>query len=199
MTNPTTNQPTTETSEASDALIVEGKALAVEWSKMVKSETSAFNRSIKDGGFDNRLGKLLLTLKGDAEQTPAALLKTHGVNTIDRRRRSEAMWFASNEVEIVAYIKASKQSLSSLSAVQRSMKKASEPKVDPKDKPKATVTDEPSDTLDTETPEVSNEPQSAHDIALNALILADTNGISVNELLSAIRDQLELLDIDIAA
>jgi len=106
-----------------DALVKEGKALGKMWNAIhnVKQTTKA-------NGFDTRLGKLLSTLKAqssvDSGQIPTHVLRTHGIANIDRRRRSEALWFYENQAECVEFIKASKKGFTSLTALQRAMKQA---------------------------------------------------------------------------
>ena len=107
-----------------DAMIKEGKALARIW-----KQTNSLKDSTKASGFDTRLGKLLQQLKAsssmDNGQISRQVLTTHGIHTIDRRRRSEALWFVENEVECREFIKASKKGFTSLTALQAAMRKAS--------------------------------------------------------------------------
>jgi hypothetical protein len=112
-----------------DALVKEGKALGKMWNAIhnVKQTTKA-------NGFDTRLGKLLSTLKAqsahDSGQIPTHVLRTHGIANIDRRRRSEALWFYENQAECVEFIKASKKGFTSLTALQRAMKQAAKAEVE---------------------------------------------------------------------
>jgi len=48
----------------------------------------------------------------------------HGIHTIDRRRRSEALWFVENQAECLEFMKASKKGFTSLTALQAAMRKA---------------------------------------------------------------------------
>jgi len=106
-----------------EALVKEGKALGKMWSALhnVKQSTKA-------NGFDTRLGKLLIELKAqsslDSGQISRQTLTTYGVANIDRRRRSEALWFVENEVECREFIKNSKKGYTSLTALQKAMKDA---------------------------------------------------------------------------
>ena len=106
-----------------DDLVKEGKALGKMWSTLhnVKQSTKA-------NGFDTRLGKLLVELKAqsslDSGQISRQTLTTYGVHNIDRRRRSEALWFVENEVECREFIKNSKKGYTSLTALQKAMKDA---------------------------------------------------------------------------
>lgn len=117
-----------------DALVKEGKALGKMWNAIhnVKQTTKA-------NGFDTRLGKLLSTLKAqsahDSGQIPTHVLRTHGIANIDRRRRSEALWFYENQAECVEFIKNSKKGFTSLTALQRAMKDAAKAEAEAAPKP----------------------------------------------------------------
>ena len=106
------------------ALVVEGKALGKMWNAI-----NSVKQTTKANGFDTRLGKLLSELKAqstvDSGQIPTHVLRTHGIANIDRRRRSEALWFFENQADCVEFMKASKKGYTSLSALQKAMKAAS--------------------------------------------------------------------------
>jgi len=120
-----TNSATTKTTEGTtiSALVKEGKALASIW-----KQTNSLKHTIKASGFDTRLGKLLQELKAqstlDSGQISRQTLTMYGINVIDRRRRSEALWFVENEVECRDFIANSKKGFSSLTALQAAMRKA---------------------------------------------------------------------------
>jgi len=61
----------------------------------------------------------------DSGQISRQTLATYHVDKIDRRRRSEALWFVENEVACRDFIKKSKKGYTSLSALQKAMSKAS--------------------------------------------------------------------------
>lgn len=107
-----------------DTLVKEGKALYSIW-----KQTNSLKDSTKARGFDTRLGKLLQQLKAqsplDSGQISRQTLATYHVDKIDRRRRSEALWFVENEVECREFIKNSKKGFTSLTALQAAMRKAS--------------------------------------------------------------------------
>ena len=106
-----------------DALVKEGKALAKIW-----KQTNSLKDSTKASGFDTRLGKLMQELKAqstlDSGQISRQVLVAHGIHTIDRRRRSEALWFVENQAECLEFMKASKKGFTSLTALQAAMRKA---------------------------------------------------------------------------
>ncbi len=106
-----------------DALVKEGKALGSIW-----RQVNSLKQTIKENGFDTRLGKLLQQLKAsstvDSGQIPTHVLRTHGIQQIDRRRRSEALWFVENEKECREFIANGNFKGSSLTALQAAMRKA---------------------------------------------------------------------------
>jgi len=119
-----TNQNTAQTAVL-NTLEAEGKALAEEWTKICRADKSRFTKSTKADGFDTRLGKLMFALKQESEgRIPSARLKDCGINSIDKRRRSEALWFVENETACRSFIQASKKGFTSLTALQSAMRKA---------------------------------------------------------------------------
>ena len=114
---------TATTGTSIDALVKEGKALGSIW-----RQTNSLKQTIKANGFDTRLGKLLQELKAqsssDNGQIPTHVLRTHGIQQIDRRRRSEALWFVENEKECREFIANGNFKGSSLTALQAAMRKA---------------------------------------------------------------------------
>ena len=114
---------TATTGTTIDALVKEGKALGSIW-----RQTNSLKQTIKANGFDTRLGKLLQELKAqsssDNGQIPTHVLRTHGIQQIDRRRRSEALWFVENEKECREFIANGNFKGSSLTALQAAMRKA---------------------------------------------------------------------------
>ena len=106
-----------------DDLVKEGKALGKMWSNLHN-----VRQSTKANGFDTRLGKLLVELKAqstlDSGQISRQTLTTYCIHNIDRRRRSEALWFVENEAECREFIKNSKKGYTSLTALQKAMRDA---------------------------------------------------------------------------
>ena len=180
-----------------NTLEAEGLALAKLWKSMWKADKSRFTKSTKADGFDTRLGKLMFALKQESEgRIPSARLKECGINSIDKRRRSEALWFVENETEARDFIKASKKGFTSLTALQAAMRKSAKADEQPE--------------ADTESNVGLNEPEvqveevkaftnmSAEDIAFEALLQCETNKIPVEEFMIALKEQLVMLDKAVA-
>ena len=168
-----------------DAMIKEGKALATIW-----KQTNSLKDTTKAKGFDTRLGKLLQQLKAsspvDSGQISRQTLTTHGVHIIDRRRRSEALWFVENEVECRDFIAKSKKGFTSLTALQASMRKASKeaeaPTTAKEDEVEATPTKvEPSNVG-------QSQPVNKQVVFDKLVKVCDANGIDMLELAEMIID-----------
>lgn len=176
-----------------NTLEAEGFALAKEWKSITKGDKARFTKATKADGFDTRLGKLMQKLKAEGgERISSDRLKDCGINGIDKRRRSEALWFVENETACRDFIKASKKGFTSLTALQAAMKPKAAPK--PKaDKPVEPEADDKSKVgLDSEADKA--ETKSASDIAMQALLDCEMNGISKASFLAALKEQLEMLD-----
>ena len=126
MTTSTINKPEINTLEA------EGLILAAEWKQISKADVRRFNAFTKADGFDTRLGKLLQQLKAEGgERISSQRLKDCGIHIVDKRRRSEALWFVENEKECRQFLAESKKGFTSLTALQAAMRKAvAEPKAE---------------------------------------------------------------------
>jgi len=167
-----------------DAMIKEGKALATIW-----KQTNSLKDTTKAKGFDTRLGKLLQQLKAsspvDSGQISRQTLTTHGVHIIDRRRRSEALWFVENEVECRDFIAKSKKGFTSLTALQASMRKASKEAEAPTTK----VEEVEAPTTKVEPSNVGQSQPVNKQVVFDKLVkVCDANGIDMLELAEMIID-----------
>jgi hypothetical protein len=177
-----------------NTLEAEGFALAKEWKSITKGDKARFTKATKADGFDTRLGKLMQKLKAEGGQRISTdRLKDCGINGIDKRRRSEALWFVENETACRDFIKASKKGFTSLTALQAAMKPkaAPKPKADA-DKPTGSEAEDKSKVgLDSEADKADKSPS---DIALDALVQCEMNGIAIKDFMLALKEQLEMLD-----
>jgi len=181
-----------KTPVVNNTLESEGKALATIWKGIVKGN---FDNATKAEGFDTRLGKLMLALKAEGGQRISTdRLKDCGINGIDKRRRSEALWFVENETACRDFVKASKKGFTSLTALQAAMKPKApvKPKADTETPVEPKADDKSKVGLDSEADKA--ETKSASDIAMQALLDCEMNGISKASFLAALKEQLEILD-----
>jgi hypothetical protein len=190
-----TNQNQIQIVAEINTLEAEGLALAKEWKSICSADKRRFNKATKADGFDTRLGKLMLKLKAesDAGRISSARLKECNIHSIDKRRRSEALWFVENETACRDFIQASKKGFTSLTALQSAMRKAE--KSASNDEPLGSDGETESNVGPTESEtQEQSEAKSAGDIALDALIQCETNGVSVKDFMLALKEQLEMLD-----
>jgi len=180
-------------------LEAEGLALAKEWKSICKADKTRFTKATSAEGFDTRLGKLMVALKAEGgNRISSARLKDCGIAGIDKRRRSEAMWFVENEAACRDFIKASKKGFTSLTALQAAMKKAAkadQPKADKADAGDSEAEAKSNVGLNSEADTAqAKQPMSPSDIALEALVQCELNGIAVKDFMLALKEQLEMLD-----
>jgi len=120
------NQTTTTESPDINTLEVEGRKLQVIWNKRQAVWKKDFKADTQSDGFDTRLGKLIreLKLESDSRQIASSRLRDCSLHSIDKRRRSEALWFVENEKECRSFVQTSKKGFTSLTALQAAMRKA---------------------------------------------------------------------------
>jgi len=180
-----------------NTLEAEGLALAKEWKSICKADKTRFTKATSAEGFDTRLGKLMIALKAEANgRIATARLRDCGIHSIDKRRRSEAMWFVENEDACRSFIKTSKKGFTSLTALQAAMRKADkaeQPKADKADKPASEADTKSNDGLNSEADEAD---LTASEVAMHSLVLCDMNGIAIKDFMLALKEQLEMLDTE---
>jgi hypothetical protein len=185
-------------------LEAEGKALAQEWKAISKADKARFTKSTKADGFDTRLGKLMLKLKAEGgERISSQRLKDCGIAGIDKRRRSEAMWFVENEDACRAKIKASKKGFTSLTALQAAMRKADKAEQPKAEKPVQPEAEDKSNVGLNSEAETAQE-LSAEGIALDLMLqiealakqLECSEEQAFKQTMVAIKAQAEMLDTE---
>lgn len=179
--------------------IAEGKALGKMWRQL-----NSLKQTVKANGFDTRLGKLLQKLKAsspvDSGQISRQTLVTHGINGIDKRRRSEALWFVENEKECRDFIAKGKFKGSSLTALKAAMRKADNPmtlvspevKAEPTEQPTAKA--EPSNVGPN--PNLKVTPQLVVDKMMD---IVKGNGLDLEEIIEMLMIEQERLEAELDA
>ena len=184
----TKNQPELSTLEA------EGIVLAKMWKSICSADKSRFKKAIQTDGFDTRLGKLLQSLKSEGgAQISTNRLRDCNLHQIDRRRRSEALWFVENEQDCRKFARVSKKGFTSLTALQRAMKIASKPQTAKADK----VDDKPSKEEPSNVGQSEAAPKkvlTASDIALEALLNCEIHKVNMREFMVALKKQVAIHD-----
>ena len=159
-------------------LEAEGFALAKQWKEICKADAKRFTAHTKADGFDTRLGKLMLSLRLEGgERITSQRLKDCGIHVIDKRRRSEALWFVENEVECRQFLAESKKGFTSLTALQAAMKSAKSkvgPDTEGEEKSGGVVTEG-----DTGMDDASKPVMSQADVILSLKAMCQANGLNV--------------------
>lgn len=180
---------TTETNAVNvelNTLEAEGLALAKEWKAICKADAKRFNAFTKADGFDTRLGKLMQALKLECEgRISTKRLMDCGINSIDKRRRSEALWFVENEVECRAFIAESKKGFTSLTALQAAMRKAAKQPVEADAATDDTATEGSADVADAATEGNTKSNVGPSDLAAQFMQIAESNGVNILDVIDA--------------
>ena len=179
--------------------IAEGKALGKMWRQI-----NDLKQTVKANGFDTRLGKLLQKLKAsspvDSGQISRQTLVTHGINGIDKRRRSEALWFADNEVECREFIAKGKFKGSSLTALKAAMHKAANPVTLVSPEVKAEPAEQP--TAKAEVSNVGPNPnlKVTPTLVVNKMMdIVKANGLDLEEIIEMLMVEQERLEAELDA
>ena len=166
-------------------LEAEGFALAKQWKEICKADAKRFTAHTKSDGFDTRLGKLMLSLRLEGgERITSQRLKDCGIHVIDKRRRSEALWFVENEVECRQFLAESKKGFTSLTALQAAMKSAKSkvgPDTEGEEKSGGVVTEG-----DTGMDDASKPVMSQADVILSLKAMCQANGLNVLDIVDAL-------------
>jgi len=184
-----------------DAMVKEGKALARIW-----KQTNSMKDSTKANGFDTRLGKLLQQLKAqstvDSGQISRQVLKDHGIHTIDRRRRAEALWFVENETECRSFIAKSKKGFSYLTALQAAMRKAAKAADEPTAKAEPSNVGQSDETSPTKLVQHSETKVSVpvtRSVMVNTIIKqCEANGLELEQIIDDLISRLAKQERDAA-
>lgn len=175
-----------ETTENLNTLEAQGAKLGLKWKAIQRTD----RKQITD--FDLPLGKLMLALEAEGSgQIKKARLIACGINGIDRRRRNDAKHLALNWDELSPMVKRFTSTTALLAAWNKS-KKADAPS-----EPKANEAQENAEGKPSNVGQSDAKPKaslSASDIALEAMVQCETNGIAIKDFMLALKEQLEMLD-----
>lgn len=180
---------------------VEAKGLVLSrWDKSItKGDVNRFKKLCEFGGFWYSLGQILVQLRTESggSRTDSALLKNASLHTVAKQRRSEAMKFFENFHVIVENdLLGKKSSICHMKDLLKEVDKIVNPKVEEEPVLEATiVADEPeAPAIEDKSSNEPKAPMSASDIALEALVQCELNGVSKAKFLAALKEQLEMLD-----
>ena len=200
MTNITNIQTTSN-------LTAQGKALTKIYQaeqKLLKSNTTKMVFDVES--FEFKLGKLISEILSveEVKLVDKAKALKYGINSIDRRRKSEALWLFSNHSNVVTWLKNNpKKRFTSLSYLQKTYSFEHKPKLEETVKQAEILQLEDNSSKQSDVGQsVKEEPKvqkklTASDVAFETVLALDTNGISKEEFLVALKEQLELIEDNI--
>jgi hypothetical protein len=177
--------------EANNTVQAKGLVLS-RWDKSIcRADKSRFKALCAADGFWFSLGEICLELlkQSGGKKTDSALLKDANLHTVAKQRRNEAMKFVTNFKVIEDNKLVSDHA--SMTRLLQAVDKIVKPKVEKE--PKAPVEPEVPAIEDKSSVE-PKAPLSASDIALEALVQCELNGVSKAKFLAALKEQLEMLD-----
>ena len=192
MAKSTSKSFSVQLAEANNTVQAKGLVLS-QWDKSIsKADKSRFKALCAKDGFWFSLGEICLELlkQSGGVRTDSALLKDANLHTVAKQRRKEAMDFV-RHFKVIEDNKLIGK-FASMKDLLKAVDKIVNPKVEQSDEPKAETPVEPEATE--QKPKTEPKVLSASDIALEALVQCELNGISKAKFLSALKEQLEMLD-----
>ena len=172
----------------SDDLQTEGKALAAVWKKRESKARRDFHNDIAVGnedavgGFDVRLGNVMVQLRsdmGEGERVSTKLIKAAGIDNIPSQRRSAALRLVTQREAIDTFLKENGKKFTSLTALFAAMDKQA----------KLDEADSEADSEDNSEAEAGQE-LTLDMIVANFVTTVTANGFTVEEALDTVIAQL---------
>ena len=186
--------------EANNTLEAKGLVLS-RWDKsLVKTDKSRFKALTVKDGFWFTLGEILHKILQECggQRMDSAKLKDANLHTVAKQRRQEALKFFQNfdfivENDLLGKFASMKALLSEVAKLQKPKATDTEGE-DKSDSGPSTEGETQSETV------VANKlaPMNAADIAFEAMLRCDANGISFKDLLLALQEQQSLLNQEAA-
>lgn len=186
--------------EANNTLEAKGLVLS-RWDKsLVKTDKSRFKALTVKDGFWFSLGEILdkILQESGGQRMDSAKLKDANLHTVAKQRRQEALKFFQNfdfivENDLLGKFASMKALLSEVAKLQKPKATDTEGE-DKSDSGPSTEGETQSETV------VANKlaPMNAADIAFEAMLRCDANGISFKDLLLALQEQQSLLNQEAA-
>ena len=195
MTN--TNTANTDTNTAVLATLeLQGADIARQWKAITKGDKARFTQHTQADGFDMQLGNLMVALSVECEgRIKSTRLADCGINVVDKRRRSEAMWFVNNEVEAREFIAKSKKGFTSLSALQKAMAVANK---QPSSKDDTASTDKPEADASPKTSEAKQLPTefSKDEIFKQLIKVCNDSGVDIMDIAEMLLREADAIEAD---
>ena len=180
-----TTETTTTEIVVSEAISTEGAALSVIHGKRESKARSVFRKDIAEGGFDVRLGNVMVELSSgltEGQRISTKLIKAAGIAAIPSQRRSEALRLVTQREAIDTFLKENGKKFTSLTALFAAMDKQA--KLDEKDT--ESDGDGEEEAVDAEAPAPTLE-----EIAASFIAKVSDSEFTIEQALDAVLVQLE--------
>ena len=182
---------TNEQNEVLNTLEAQGAEIAKQFKKM----DSRDRRNVtKDMPSYLELGKLLSQLRAesDAGRIASNRLKDCGVHTIDKRRRSEALWFADNEKSVNDFKDKSRKGFTSITALQKAWKDAQADESETQEPETEEVTEGANEGL--AEPTGSDANATPVQVAESVIALCNKHGIDLTEVTELLMEHVSVIE-----
>ena len=185
-------------------LTAQGKALTKIYQaeqKLLRTNTTKMVFDVES--FEYKLGKLISEILSveEVKLIDKAKALKYGINSIDRRRKSEALWLFSNHSNVVTWLKNNpKKRFTSLSYLQKTYSFEHKPKLEETVKQAEILQLEDNSSKQSDVGQsTKEEPKAtkkltASDIAFETVLQLSRNSISKEEFLVALKDHLTLIE-----
>ena len=195
-----------QTNSAQSNLTAQGKALTKIYQaeqKLLKSNTTKMVFDVES--FEYKLGKLISEILSveEVKLIDKAKALKYGINAIDRRRKSEALWLFSNHSNVVTWLKNNpKKRFTSLPSLKNTYSFEHKPKLEETVKQAEILQIEDKSSVESNVGQSQEAPKvakklTASELVFDTLIAMEVNGINVKDFSREFKEQYALLIQDI--
>ena len=195
-----------QTNSTQSDLTAQGKALTKIYQaeqKLLKSNTTKMVFNVES--FEFKLGKLISEILSveEVKLIDKAKALKYGINSIDRRRKSEALWLFSNHSNVVTWLKNNpKKRFTSLPSLKNTYSFEHKPKLEETVKQAEILQIEDKSSVESNVGQSQEAPKvakklTASELVFDTLIAMEVNGINVKDFSREFKEQYALLIADI--
>lgn len=187
-------------------LTAQGKALTKIYQaeqKLLRTNTTKMVFDVES--FEYKLGKLISEILSveEVKLVDKAKALKYGINAIDRRRKSEALWLFSNHSNVVTWLKNNpKKRFTSLPSLKNTYSFEHKPKLEETVKQAEILQIEDKSSVESNVGQSQEAPKvakklTASELVFDTLIAMEVNGINVKDFSREFKEQYALLIADI--
>jgi hypothetical protein len=195
-----------QTNSAQSNLTAQGKALTKIYQaeqKLLRTNTTKMVFDVES--FEYKLGKLISEILSveEVKLIDKAKALKYGINSIDKRRKSEALWLFSNHSNVVTWLKNNpKKRFTSLPSLKNTYSFEHKPKLEETVKQAEILQIEDKSSVESNVGQSQEAPKvtkklTASELVFDTLIAMEVNGINVKDFSREFKEQYALLIADI--